>query len=87
MWERTGDGFFTGENVIMDYVLSILTMRDILKLKHINDVFVSNTSQDVNWWTGVVWIIVMFLSALILTAPIQCYISPNLFPLRKLILS
>ncbi len=45
------------------------------------------TSQDVNWWTGVVWIIVMFLSALILTAPIQCYISPNLFPLRKLILS
>ncbi len=50
------------------------------------------SSQDVNWWTGVVWIIVMFLSAvwiLILTAPIhckgyigeqvmQCYISPNL---------
>ncbi len=29
----------------------------------------------VNWWTGVVWIIVMFLSAvwtLILTAPIHC---------------
>ncbi len=50
------------------------------------------TSQDINWWTGVEWIIVMFLSAvwtLILTAPIhcrasiaetvmQCYISPNL---------
>ncbi len=50
------------------------------------------TSQDVNWWTRVVWIIVMFLSAvwtLNLTAPIhcresigekvmQCYISPNL---------
>ncbi len=50
-------------------------------------------SQDVNWWTGVVWIILMFLSSvwtLILTAPIhcrgsigeqemQCYISPNLF--------
>ncbi len=45
-----------------------------------------------HWWTGVVWIIAMFLSAvwtLILTAPIhhrgsigeqvmQCYISPNL---------
>ncbi len=33
------------------------------------------SSQDVNWWTGVVWIIVMFLSAvwsLILTAPIHC---------------
>ncbi len=32
------------------------------------------TSHDVNWWTGVVWIIV-FLSAvwtLILTAPIHC---------------
>jgi len=32
-------------------------------------------SQDVSWWTGVVWIIVMFLSAvwtLILTAPIHC---------------
>ncbi len=31
--------------------------------------------QDVNWWTGVVWIIVMFLSAvwnIILTAPIHC---------------
>ncbi len=50
------------------------------------------SSQDVNWCTGVVWIIVMFLSAvwtLILTAPIhcwgsigeqvmQCCISPNL---------
>ncbi len=33
------------------------------------------TSHDVNWWTGVVWIIVRFLSAvwtLILTAPIHC---------------
>ncbi len=33
------------------------------------------TSHAVNWWTGVVWIIVMFLSAvwtLILTAPIHC---------------
>ncbi len=33
------------------------------------------TSQDINWWTKVVCIIVMFLSAvwtLILTAPIHC---------------
>ncbi len=33
------------------------------------------TSQDINWWTGVVWITVMFVSAvwtLILTAPIHC---------------
>ncbi len=47
----------------------------------------------INWWTGVVWIIVMFLSAvwtLILMAPIhcrgptseqlmECYLYPNLF--------
>ncbi len=43
------------------------------------DLFLTNmqllASQDVNWWSGVVWIIVMFLSAvwtLILTAPIHC---------------
>ncbi len=43
------------------------------------DLFITNmqlfTSQDINWWTGVVWIIVMVLSAvwtLILTAPIHC---------------
>ncbi len=53
---------------------------------------VNNSLTDINWWTGVVWIIVMFLSAvwtLILTAPIhcrgsigeqvmECYISPFL---------
>ncbi len=34
------------------------------------------SSPDVNWWTGVVWTIVMFLSAvwtLILTAPIHIH--------------
>ncbi len=39
------------------------------------DLFQLLSSPDVNWWTGVVWIIVMFLSAvwtLILTAPIHC---------------
>ncbi len=55
------------------------------------------TLQDINWWTGLVWIIVLFLSAvwtLILTAPIhcrasigeqvmQCNISPYLFPWRN----
>ncbi len=55
------------------------------------------TSQDINWWAEVVWIIVMFLLAvwtLILTAPIhrrgticeqvmQCYSSSNLFRWRK----
>ncbi len=46
--------------------------------KNFDDEFIINTqlftSQDVNWWTGAVWIIVMFLSAvwtLILTAPIH----------------
>ncbi len=43
------------------------------------DLFLTNmqilSSQDINWWTGVVWIIVMLLLAvgtLILTAPIHC---------------
>ncbi len=43
------------------------------------DLFVTDmqffTSQDIKWWTGVVWIIMMLLSAvwtLILTAPIHC---------------
>ncbi len=35
------------------------------------DLFLKNmqisTSQDFNWWTGVVWIIVMFLSAVLLS--------------------
>ncbi len=76
--------------------------RTHMKLKHLNDGFVSykHTSfhlQDVNWWTGVAWIIVMFLSAvwtLILTAPIHCrgsigelvmqwYIYPSLFQWRN----
>ncbi len=42
------------------------------KQKNINLSFF--LSQDINWWTGVVWIIVMFLSAawtLVLTAPIH----------------
>ncbi len=69
--------FFTEGSVIMD---SYFSWKQLF------------TSQDINWWTGVVWIIV-FLSAvwtLILTAPIhcrasiaeqatQCYISPNVF--------
>ncbi len=43
------------------------------------DVFLTNmqlmTTQDINWWAGVVWITVMFISTvytLILTAPIHC---------------
>ncbi len=41
------------------------------------DLFLTNMfiNTYINWWTGEVWIIVMFLSAvwtLILTAPIHC---------------
>ncbi len=39
------------------------------------DFFLKHMLTDVNTWTGVVWIIEMFLSAvwtLILTAPIHC---------------
>ncbi len=91
--------FFSGgsEN-IMDYGLVFWLEVTVSGLKaFMMDLFLTNmqffTSQVINWWTGLVWIIVMFLSAvwtLILTAPIhyrgsiveqvmQCYISPNLF--------
>ncbi len=65
----------------------ILARSNSFKLKTfvMVDLFLTNTQlftlQDVNWWTGVMWIIVMFLSAvwtLILTAPIH-FISPHLF--------
>ncbi len=59
--------FFTEGSVIMDYGL----VKNVLML----DLFQLLSSPDVNWWTGVVWIIVMFLSALILTAPIHCRAS------------
>ncbi len=58
----------------------ILVRSTGLKLKVLMmDLFLTKAqlldSQDVDSWTGVVWIIVMFLSAvwtLILTAPIHC---------------
>ncbi len=58
----------------------ILAKSNDLKLKNVilMDLFITNmqllTSQDINWWTGVVWIM-MFLSTvwtLILMAPIHC---------------
>ncbi len=48
-----------------------ILVKNILML----DLFHLLSSPDVNWWSGVVWIIVIFLSAvwtLILTAPIHC---------------
>ncbi len=50
--------FFTGGRVIMDYGLYGIWVKNILMM----DVFHLLSSPDVNWWTGVVWIIVMFLS-------------------------
>ncbi len=44
----------------------------------VSDLFFFFLLHDINWWTGVVCIIVMFLSAvwtLILTAPIHCKAS------------
>ncbi len=62
--------FSRKESVIMD-------RSNRLYIKYLNDGSDSNkqlfTSQDVNWWTGVVWIIAMFLWAvwtLLWTAPI-----------------
>ncbi len=51
-----------------------ILVKNVLML----DLFQLLSSPDVNWWTGEVWVIVMFLSAvwtLILTAPIHCRAS------------
>ncbi len=80
MREQQEMHFFTGGSVFMDVILN---RSDGLKFKCLKGEFVYNkhtdvTSPDVNWWIGVVWIIVMFLSAvwsLILTAPIHCSAS------------
>ncbi len=50
--------FFTGGSVIMDYGLYGILVINVLMM----DLFHLLSSPDVNWWTGVVWIIVMFLS-------------------------
>ncbi len=71
--------FFTAESNIMDYG-RILARSNGLKENISWWICFLQThifsSQDINWWTGVVWIIVMFLSAdltLILTAPIHIH--------------
>ncbi len=56
----------------------ILWTRILVKNVFMLDLFQVLSSPDVNQWTGVVWIIVMFLSAvwtLILTAP--AYVGLN----------
>jgi len=57
---------------------ALLWIHILVKNILMMDLFQLFTSPDVNWWTGVVWIIVMLLSAvwtLILTAPIHCRAS------------
>ncbi len=58
MWETTADALYHWGRVIMDYVLYGILVKNVLML----DLFHLLSSPDVNWWTGVVWIIVMFLS-------------------------
>ncbi len=55
----------------MDYWLYGILVKNILML----DLFQLLSSPDVNWWTGVVWIIVMFLSDSHSDAPIHCIAS------------
>ncbi len=57
------ENFFNGQSVIMDLNMFVHKCQNTLMM----DVLTKNTqpftSQDVNWLTGVLWIIVMFLSA------------------------
>ncbi len=55
MWETTGDAPFHWRK---RYYGSWILVKKFLML----DLFHLLSSPDVNWWTGVVWIIVMFLS-------------------------
>ncbi len=73
---QQGKDFFTGGSVIVD---TYFDQKQQFKVENIliADSFLINmklfASQYINWWTGVVWIIVMFLSAVwTLTAPIHC---------------
>ncbi len=73
MCETTGDGLYYWKKRY--YGSWFIFWINGFKLKHLNDgfghvddgwMFLTNahilSSQDVNWWTGVVWITVMFLS-------------------------
>ncbi len=73
VWVRQAMAFFTEESVFMEYGLlwnmdyfsweQWFEVKNILMINlfHTNMQFI--TSQDIHLWTGVVWIIVMFLSA------------------------
>ncbi len=100
----TVDGLYYVDGLALLWIMdSYFGQMQRFKVKNflMMDLFLTNTqlfaSQDINRWTGVVWIIVMFLSAvwtLILTAPIhcrgsigeevtECYISPKSVLMKK----
>ncbi len=60
MWETTGDGLFFSllEEVLLWIMDSHFSQKQWFEVKNIlmMDLFLLS-SQDVNWWTGVVWII------------------------------
>ncbi len=62
MSETTGVGLSHWRKRYYGLWIHILTRSNCLKLKHLNDGFVSYkyavffALQDINWWTGVVWI-------------------------------
>ncbi len=84
---------FLLEEALLWIIMDILSKSDDLKIKRLNDGFVSYKHAAFRFTRCYLWIIVMFLSAvwtLILTAPIHCrgstgeqvmycYISLNLF--------
>ncbi len=57
-WETTADALYHWRKRYYELWTHILDIKNILML----DLFHLLSSPDVNWWTGVVWIIVMFLS-------------------------
>ncbi len=74
MWETTGDALSHWRKSYYGLWNHIL-VQNVLML----DLFHLLSSQDINWWTGVVWIncglLWCFYQTLILTAPIHCRAS------------
>ncbi len=61
MWETTGDGLFHWRKCYYGLCISILARSNGLKFENaLMNLFFTNmqllSSQDINWWTGVVWI-------------------------------
>ncbi len=58
MWESTADALFHWRKSYYGLWTLCILVKSVLML----DLFHLLSSPDVNWWTGVLWIIVMFLS-------------------------